>query len=288
MSVLCRGCNIVKDKSEFFEVCDDLAVCVPCLSLIGEEEEGANTTGETDCEASNALTGGGDSEGRGADSEGRGADSEGRGADSEAPGCDATGGDDSEGGGVDDGGYDSESTGVGDGGDGSEGRGVGDGGDDSEGRGAGAKIADEALGGDVTGGHNKGTGREINNNARGATKFAEKDDPSTSSNLTLSSISISSSKEDSLQNKNKTAISDMGSSSIHSNLIPTVKREGDLMNAFSACEDQLFTFTAFKRLMLHRRYRDWKYGVTNASLQDNGGWIVFESNQVRFYSALTI
>ena len=225
MSVLCRGCNIVKDKSEFFEVCDDLAVCVPCLSLIGEEEEGANTTGETDCEASNALTGGGDSEGRGADSEGRG---------------------------------------------------------------AGAKIADEALGGDVTGGHNKGTGREINNNARGATKFAEKDDPSTSSNLTLSSISISSSKEDSLQNKNKTAISDMGSSSIHSNLIPTVKREGDLMNAFSACEDQLFTFTAFKRLMLHRRYRDWKYGVTNASLQDNGGWIVFESNQVRFYSALTI
>ena len=225
MSVLCRGCNIVKDKSEFFEVCDDLAVCVPCLSLIGEEEEGANTTGETDCEASNALTGGGDSEGRGADSEGRG---------------------------------------------------------------AGAKIADEALGGDATGGHNKGTGREINNNARGATKFAEKDDPSTSSNLTLSSISISSSKEDSLQNKNKTAISDMGSSSIHSNLIPTVKREGDLMNAFSACEDQLFTFTAFKRLMLHRRYRDWKYGVTNASLQDNGGWIVFESNQVRFYSALTI
>ena len=169
-----------------------------------------------------------------------------------------------------------------------EGRGVGDGGDDSEGRGAGAKIADEALGGDVTGGHNKGPGREINNNARGATKFAEKDDPSTSSNLTLSSISISSSKEDSLQNKNKTAISDMGSSSIHSNLIPTVKREGDLMNAFSACEDQLFTFTAFKRLMLHRRYRDWKYGVTNASLQDNGGWIVFESNQVRFYSALTI
>ena len=261
MSVLCRGCNIVKDKSEFFEVCDDLAVCVPCLSLIGEEEEGANTTGETDCEASNALTGGGDSEGRGADSEGRGAGAK---IADEAPGCDATGGDDS------------------------EGRGVGDGGDDSEGGGAGAKIADEAPGGDATGGHNKGTGREINNNARGATKFAEKDDPSTSSNLTLSSISISSSKEDSLQNKNKTAISDMGSSSIHSNLIPTVKREGDLMNAFSACEDQLFTFTAFKRLMLHRRYRDWKYGVTNASLQDNGGWIVFESNQVRFYSALTI